>query len=101
MYGSVGKGKGREVYISMIDYSSVGNLSNNSVVYESEVWWCYGSISDEEIVVQNFMVFAMEFGPSSLFTQISLFLLSQTLSCICRSLLVYLWLSTLISAVKT
>ena len=37
MYGSVGKGKGREVYILMIDYNSVGNLSNNSVVYESEV----------------------------------------------------------------
>ena len=37
IYGSVGKGKGREVYILMIDYSSIGNLSNNSVAYESEV----------------------------------------------------------------
>ena len=37
IYGSVGKGKGREVYILMIDYSSIGNLSNNSVTYESEV----------------------------------------------------------------
>ena len=37
IYGSVGKGKEREVYILMIDYSSIGNLSNNSVTYESEV----------------------------------------------------------------
>jgi len=37
MYGSVSKGKGREVYILMIDYSSVGNLSNDSAASRLEV----------------------------------------------------------------
>jgi len=65
MYGSIGKGKGRKVHMLMIDYSSVGNLSNNSVVYKSEVWQYYGSVSNKETVVWNSMVFAIKFEFSS------------------------------------
>jgi len=91
MHGSVGKSKGREVHMLMIDYSSVGNLSNDSAAYRLEIWWYYGNDLDEETVVWNSMVFAIEFRLSSPLIQISLFSLSQTLLYTCGPLLVYLW----------